>query len=318
MHHPVLLPVVGHAVSLIARILRRIRRALLGLADQYRRQPNRYFAEAVRELAERRGALAQAVRAGQVASYAQAVKRVVRAIPLVPPPIVPPVPDAGHPDDQPGIRFPALDTATEWLWSHLDFPELERDAQRVSEVVAQAATADAAARIRAALSENLAQGGTYGQFRGVVQDAIGSGLLSDNQLDNVYRTQMARAYSAGQQAVLGNPLVRTAVPYLLYSATHDARVRPQHLWMERLGLNQTAIYRADDPIWKRFYPPWAWRCRCVVVPLSVADAALHGVREAKQWQRTGRPPANPEFVPPPPFDIPAGWTPTGPRLTPIV
>jgi uncharacterized protein with gpF-like domain len=43
---------------------------------------------------------------------------------------------------------------------------------------------------------------------------------------------------------------------LAYYATHDARVRDDHLAMETLGLDGTNIYRADDPIWREYLPPW--------------------------------------------------------------
>jgi hypothetical protein len=87
--------------------------------------------------------------------------------------------------------------------------------------------------------------------------------------------------------------------------------------MESLGLDGTAVYRRDDPVWDLFYPPWGWNCRCVVIPLSVEDAAARGVKEAMEWMRTGRPPVVPQYVNPPPFSIPKGWTPTGRRLTAV-
>jgi hypothetical protein len=88
--------------------------------------------------------------------------------------------------------------------------------------------------------------------------------------------------------------------------------------MEQLGLDGTAVYRRDDPVWLKFYPPWGWQCRCIVIPLSVEDAAARGVKEAIRWVQTGRPPASPAWVKPLPFDIPKGWVPTGRRLEPVV
>src|SRR5262249_21071406 len=92
-----------------------------------------------------------------------------------------------------------------------------------------------------------------------------------------------------------------------YSAVHDSRARPEHRHLERLGLDGTAVYRRDDPVILQFWPPWDYNCRCAVVPLTVADAAARGVKEAQEWLRTGQPPAAPAFVAPPPFSPPAGF-----------
>jgi hypothetical protein len=50
----------------------------------------------------------------------------------------------------------------------------------------------------------------------------------------------------------------------------------------------------------------------------IEEAAELGVKEAKDWKRTGRPPAVPQFVKLPDFRPPAGWVPTGRKLTPLV
>jgi uncharacterized protein with gpF-like domain len=68
-----------------------------------------------------------------------------------------------------------------------------------------------------------------------------------------------------------------------YYATTDSRVRKNHLALEKLGLDGTNIYRADDPTWQRFRPPWDFQCRCSWVPITVEQAARRGVTEAKEW-----------------------------------
>lgn len=59
-------------------------------------------------------------------------------------------------------------------------------------------------------------------------------------------------------------------------------------------------------------------CRCSVIPLSLADAARHGVKEAAEWQRTGITPTFPEHVPDPGFAMPRGWTPVGMGLRSVL
>lgn len=240
----------------------------------------------------------------------------------------PPEPPGGYfpdrPDDpEPPVRFPQVEKAARWLATRLDytpdeFRQLDDEARTVAFTVAKAVTLDAVNKVRQALEVDVAEGGTLKAFRAAVADALGESALGKSQVEAIYRTAVARSYSAGQRAVMEVPLVADEFPYLLYSATHDGRVRPEHLAMERLGLNGTAVYRADDPVWNRFYPPWGFRCRCIVIPLSIADAAARGVREAREWNRTGIPPAVPEFVPAPPFELPKNWIPTGQRLAAVI
>lgn len=59
-------------------------------------------------------------------------------------------------------------------------------------------------------------------------------------------------------------------------------------------------------------------CRCLVIPLTVDDAAARGVKEAIRWRDTGEPPARPQFVKPPPFSLPKGWAPVGRRLSAVL
>ena len=234
--------------------------------------------------------------------------------------------DSGGPD-KPVIRFPQIERGHEFIAGltpllPADFENASEQARRTAFTVARAQTLAAVEAVQDAVADDIRQGGTLKGFRAVVDEALNH-ALSDSQSEAIYRTYVGRAYSAGQVAVLDDPSVRTSVPYLLYSATHDSRVRPEHLSMEQYvrgvggpwGLDGTAIYRADDPIWDLFHPPWAWNCRCMVIPLNVANAAERGVREAQEWLRTGRPPAVPQFVQRPPFLPPPGWVPSGRALS---
>lgn len=234
-----------------------------------------------------------------------------------PPDYFPPLPD----DAKPVVRFPQIEKAAHYLATRLDytpqeFAELDDAARAVGFTVAAAQTLDAVEKIRKALVWDVEEGGTLKAFKETVKDALDTSAIADHQVEALYRTHMARAYSAGQIAVLDHPLITDEFPYLEYSARHDDRVRPDHLALETLGLNGTAVYRRDDPIWKRFYPPWAWNCRCFVIPLSIEDAAAKGVREAIRWVKTGEPPDVPEWVTVPSWlKLPKGWVPVGERLS---
>ncbi len=127
-----------------------------------------------------------------------------------------------------------------------------------------------------------------------------------------------QAAGAGQRAVLDHPLVADEFPYLLWSATHDTRVRPEHLKMEWWGPGECAVYRRDDPMWDTLWPPASYNCRCHATPLSLEDAVSHGSHEAREWLRTGRPPITPAWAARPyPITPPPGW-PTGGRVGAVV
>ena len=225
-----------------------------------------------------------------------------------------------QPDDPPPVvRLPQVERAARYLQTRLaytpdEFRELDDDARSVAFTVAKAQTLNAVEHVQRALADDVERGGTLKAFKATVREALDRSAVSDAQVEALYRTHTARAYSAGQIDVLDHPLVADEFPYLLYDYTHDSRVRPEHVWLGKHGLNGTGIRRRDDPFWKLWFPPCGWNCRCVAIPLSLEDAAAHGVREAREWLRTGIPPARPEWCEVPPFKLPKGWVPVGDRL----
>ena len=150
-------------------------------------------------------------------------------------------------------------------------------------------------QVRDALSSAVSKGTTLRQFREEMNDILANTPLSDHHVETVFRTNVQQAYKEGRRKMEVNPVVARALPYKAYYAIHDGRVRPEHLALEHLGLNGTNIYRADDPMWQMFDPPWGFNCRCSATLISVRRAAEAGVLEARRWLDTGEPPENPEY-----------------------
>lgn len=214
--------------------------------------------------------------------------------------------------DGPGVRLPAIEASVKHLaalrlMDQASFHRLEEDARRGAFTVARIASEDAMERIRAAVMEDVRDGGTLRQFRQRVEDALGASMLDPRHLEVVYRVNVAKAQTAGLMESLAHPLIHDEFPYLAYHATHDARARDDHLAMESLGLNGTNIYRRDDPVWRVFLPPWDFNCRCMVTPMTVKEAARAGVKEAQAWLDSGEPPGEPQHVKAPPFAPSPGW-----------
>jgi SPP1 gp7 family putative phage head morphogenesis protein len=302
----------------------RLRRLVRTAAVRYADRPADDILRAVRrQLARSSPDLSRAVSDGLLAGWLLAARGQAAESNI--PPAFPPAPplfaaDPGDDDpDRPRVRMPAIEAAAEYLHARRllagdGLVALADAADRTAVAAVREATADAAAKIGEALTTDLRTGGTLPEFEAAVRDAIGVSVLADHRIEAVYRTEVGRAVASGQRAVVEHPLVADEFPDVEWSATHDDRVRDEHLMMERLGVQGTAVYRRDDPIWAKYWPPCGWNCRCVLIPMTLEDAAERGVREAVKWLRSGRPPTAPAWVARPPFDLPKGWVPVGPRL----
>lgn len=248
--------------------------------------------------------------------------------PAAPPPIPPAPPAApGEPDEpQPGVRFPVLDDALDVLEESpaavgLDYQDTAAKVREGAFAITGDLTERAVGDVRDLLAEALRTGQSEADFADTVVARLvdEGGPLSEPHLEQVFRTNTAAALSDGQERALKAPMVADAFPYRAYFATTDTRVRKQHLELERLGLNGTNIYRADDPVWATFRPPWDFNCRCAWSPVTVEQAARRGVTEAKEWlaraeamaaERGGSAdqylsrtePMQPAWVTPPPFE----------------
>lgn len=279
--------VTGWATGLFHRAARRFRARLLAIADEHRRSPWDFDpAEVLEALYAQERQLSRAARLSNLAAWMIAAKQTaLPAFAGLPPGRGGPPIDAatafGDSPDPP--RLPVILKAADWLQTRLDytpdeFKALDDDAKQLGFTVARTTSLEAVNRIKNSLVENIARGQTLREFKTDAQDALAGTLLSDPQIETIYRTQLAKSYSAGQAAVLRHPLVAPAFPYCLYSATHDSRVRPDHLQLERMGLDGTAVFRADDPFWDLFTPPWAWNS---VVPETELQGRVQCASKAR-------------------------------------
>lgn len=55
---------------------------------------------------------------------------------------------------------------------------------------------------------------------------------------------------------------RDAFPYLEYYTQGDDQVRPAHAALDG------KVFKSDDPVWDKIYPPNGWNCRCTVLPVA--------------------------------------------------
>lgn len=85
-------------------------------------------------------------------------------------------------------------------------------------------------------------------------------LGSPKRLQTIYNVNLSVAYSVGRyKELIDNVDDR---PYWQYFDVDDANSRDSHMLLHK------KIWRWDDPIWDRIYPPNDWECRCWVRSLT--------------------------------------------------
>lgn len=126
-----------------------------------------------------------------------------------------------------------------------------------------------AAKTTAAVVElnQMVQGSKgFGDFKRRVAE---SGILDDfnkNRLAAEYQL----AVNTGMQSSRYYQQVRDrdAFPYLEYYTQGDSQVRPAHAALDG------KVFKADDPVWDKIYPPNGWNCRCTVLPVAFAPGEV--------------------------------------------
>lgn len=195
--------------------------------------------------------------------------------------------------------------------SKQDWEQLEEDARRQAFAVARLKTQEAAAHVQQALTAATQQGWTLRRFRQELSENFETSALGPGEVENVFRTGTMAAYGAGFEAIVNTPGVADEFPYRLTDPIHDDRLSELCAVISRSGIQGTNIFRADDPVWRYFRPPRHYQCRCAQRALTIDDAADLGIREAREWLRTGIEPVQPAYVSWPSVQLPKGWTPGG-------
>ena len=87
-------------------------------------------------------------------------------------------------------------------------------------------------------------------------------------LETTYRNAVQTAYMAGHWRSFEE--TKDDLPYLMYDAINDSRVRPSHLALDN------TIRPVGDPFWRTHTPPLGHRCRCTLRALTAKAAMQRG------------------------------------------
>jgi Phage Mu protein F like protein len=200
---------------------------------------------------------------------------------------------------QPLVEHPLEDLRSRQLVTRSEFEQLGQLAKSRAFTVAYQNTQKGLAKIREALVQAVDEGFGLAEFKRRLDASLGKGKLSAGALENVFRTNIARATSRGFDHILDHPQVSGEFPYEGNLEIADSRLTEFCKKISKSGLQGTHIYRRDDPFYRKWKAPRHWQCRCTRMAMSIADAAAAGVKEAQLWLRTGRPPVTPSWVTPP-------------------
>lgn len=111
----------------------------------------------------------------------------------------------------------------------------------------------------------------FADFKRRVEEA---GILDDYNKRKL-ETEHQHAVNVGIQTSRYYQLRRDAdaFPFWEYYTQGDAQVRPAHRALDR------KVFRADDPIWDKVYPPNGWNCRCTVLPVPFEPGKVYTEQE---------------------------------------
>lgn len=119
------------------------------------------------------------------------------------------------------------------------------------------------------LQSALENGDTLPTFKKNILAAIQSEGWHDYRIENIFRTNLQTAYSAGRYKKM--QAVKQARPYWQYLTVEDKRRRPSH------AVLQGSVYPADHEFWSSNYPPNGFRCRCCARTLSARQVEALGL-----------------------------------------
>lgn len=180
----------------------------------------------------------------------------------------------GLPPEKAIEYFRAKGYAITWNWH-----DQWQQAQARAFTVAKAMRLDILETIRSEVDRALTDGTTLADFqrnltprlqslgwwgKQIIVDGEGNAqvahLGSPRRLETIFRTNLQTAYMAGRyREMMENVRYR---PWWQYVAIMDGHTRPSHA-----ALNGR-VFRYDDPIWRYYYPPNGFNCRCRVRALS--------------------------------------------------
>lgn len=172
------------------------------------------------------------------------------------------------------FRFPWIEQAQAFLREkgvlmHGDLEGMTQEERRRVFSAPGVDSVDRLARLKAIIEESIGAGETLSDFRTRIEPEVS---LQRHQSETLYRTNVHQSYVEGQERALEKPEVGEQFPYVLYQATMDTSVRPEHAELDGMvvkrGTREHAILKSalHD-----------WNCRCTLIPVTRQKAEQFGI-----------------------------------------
>ncbi len=106
-------------------------------------------------------------------------------------------------------------------------------------------------------------------------DVLGITPRNSFQIESIFRTQSQLAYSAGRWQADQDPDIQEILWGYKYVTVGDSRVRPAHVELDGMTAPK------DDPIWRIFWTPNGWACRCQILSILEPQRKRGPPKDAK-------------------------------------
>lgn len=157
-----------------------------------------------------------------------------------------------------------------------DFYALEESARARAFTVSGVAELDMVSEVWEAVERAVREGRTLNDFRKEVGASLEEawGKKDPAHLENIFRTNVQSAYSAGRYLQNNRPEVRATHPYSKFSAVMDDRTT------DVCAAAHGTVLPSDDPWWSTHQPPLHFRCRSDVTAITESEAKEIGIDES--------------------------------------
>jgi len=152
------------------------------------------------------------------------------------------------------------------------FKELSDNGKTVAFAVSRIAAGDELNTVYRLLGDALEKGTTFREFQAGAADILerrGWAGKNEWKARSIFDTNVNSALNAGQYQVLNRN--RDIFPYWQYSAINDARTSDFCRWM------RNRVFAADDPVWRKIWPPNHHSCRSTVIGLTADQVIERGL-----------------------------------------
>lgn len=183
-------------------------------------------------------------------------------------------------------RWPIITGALNWLQAQAILGAADQAALiEQAEEEAEAGGIEISSRLQSSFTRLLTAGAAASlSNEDMTALAVQQAEATRANAETIARTYSHRAYNAGMREVMSSPATTGEFPYLLYKATRDTRSRPTHIAMDG------RVAHVDSPLAGEMLAlADEWNCRCVVIPITRAEALRRGIDDNTGWREPDEP-----------------------------